>query len=119
MLCMKPSCFSSNDMNNHTDDSESLDPSEQLQSLKKEYDQVLDEWYTTPADCMGQWYRDCEELNMKIVDLQNDLAKVGEVLQHIEEQSRKNTTVVVGAPLRETIINCLDSICQKVDLSKD
>jgi hypothetical protein len=42
--------------------------------------------------------------------LKQDLAKAAEVLKHIEEQSRQNVTVVVGAPLREAICNCLNNI---------
>jgi hypothetical protein len=42
--------------------------------------------------------------------LAQDLAKAAEVLKHIEEQSRHNVSVVVGAPLREAICNCLNNI---------
>lgn len=97
-------------------------PPEDLKAIKKDYMKLADEHKRV----LGEWYKDCEELHKKIVDLSNinreleqDLLKAKEVLQHIEEQSRKNTMVVVGSPLREAVCNCLDSICQKVDLSKD
>jgi len=97
-------------------------PSADPQAIKKDYMKLADEH----KRILGEWYKDCEELHKKIVDLHNinreleqDLLKVKEVLQHIEEMSRHNVMVVVGAPLRESIINCLDSICKKVDLSKD
>jgi hypothetical protein len=47
--------------------------------------------------------------------LKQDVAKAAELLKHIEEQSRNNMTIVVGAPLREVICNCLNSICEKID----
>lgn len=47
--------------------------------------------------------------------LKQDLAKAAEVLKHIEEQSRQSLTVVVGAPLREAVCSCLNSICDKID----
>jgi hypothetical protein len=47
--------------------------------------------------------------------LKQDLAKAAEVLKHIEEQSRQSVTVVVGAPLREAVCSCLDSICGNID----
>ena len=103
---------------NYTDvlgDIESLDPSEQLQALKKDYQRLAEDHKRV----LGEWYKDCEGLHKKIVDLQNNLTEAGEVLKYIEEQSRKNTVVVVGAPQREAIIQCLNSICEKVDLSKD
>jgi hypothetical protein len=37
------------------------------------------------------------------------------VLQHIEEQTRTNVSLVVGSQLRENICNCLNSICEKID----
>ena len=74
---------------------------------------------------LNEWYKDCELLHAQLADLHNinkeleqDLIKAAEVLKHIEEQSRQNVTVVVGAPLREAVCSCLDSICEKVDLSK-
>jgi hypothetical protein len=75
---------------------------------------------------LNEWYKDCELLHAQladlhhghIVELEQDLIKAAKVLKHIEEQSRQNVTVVVGAPLREAVCSCLDSICEKVDLSK-
>ena len=71
---------------------------------------------------LAEWHKDCELLNAQIADLHNinkeleqDLAKAAEVLKHIEEQSRQSVTVVVGAPLREAVCSCLDSICGKID----
>ena len=71
---------------------------------------------------LNEWYKDCELLHAQIADLHNinkeleqDLAKAAEVLKHIEEQSRQSVTVVVGAPLREAVCSCLDSICGNID----
>jgi len=74
---------------------------------------------------LAEWHKDCEQLHAQLADLHNinkeleqDLAKAAEVLKHIEEQSRQSLTVVVGAPLREAVCSCLDSICGKIDPSK-
>jgi hypothetical protein len=53
-----------------------------------------------------------------VLDMKKDLAAAAEILKHIEEQSRQSVTVVVGAPLREAVCNCLNSILKKVELSK-
>ena len=123
MLSSKLSCFSLSDMDlndNFTDvlgDIESLDPSEQLQALEKDYKRLAEDH----KRILGEWYKDCELLHAEVADLHNinreleqKLLKAKEVLQHIEELTRHSVTVV-GSPLREAIINCLDSICQKVD----
>lgn len=86
--------------------SDVLDNQKDYKTLVQDHKRVLQEWY-----------KDCEDLHKKIVDLQNNLTEAGKVLKYIEEQSRKNTVVVVGAPLREAVCNCLNSICEKVDLS--
>jgi cell division protein FtsB len=78
---------------------------------------------------LAEWYKDCEQLHAQIEELKlrreetimqcellkQDLAKAAEVLKHIEEQSRQSLTVVVGAPLREAVCSCLDSICGNID----
>ena len=75
MLCMKPSCFSLSDMDlngNYTDvlgDIESLDPSEQLQALRKDYKRLAEEH----KRMLAEWYKDCEGLYMKVVDLEAKL----------------------------------------------
>jgi chromosome segregation ATPase len=85
-------------------------------------DQQIEKFKEEDSRLLREWYRDCEQLHAQISDLHNinnelesELLKAKEVLQHIEEQSRNSMTVVVGAPLREVICNCLNSICEKID----
>ena len=85
-------------------------------------DQQLEKFKEEDSRLIREWYRDCELLHAQIADLHNinnelesELLKAKEVLQHIEKQSRNSMTVVVGAPLREVICNCLNSICEKID----
>jgi len=85
-------------------------------------DQQIEKFKEEDSRLLREWYRDCELLHAQIADLHNinndlesELLKAKEVLQHIEKQSRNNMTVVVGAPLREVICNCLNSICEKID----
>ena len=85
-------------------------------------DQQIEKFKEEDSRLLRDWYRDCEQLHAQISDLHNinnelesELLKAKEVLQNIEEQSRNNMTVVVGAPLREVICNCLNSICEKID----
>jgi SMC interacting uncharacterized protein involved in chromosome segregation len=84
-------------------------------------DQQIEKFKEENNRLIKEWYQDCELLHAQIADLHNinreleeDLIKASEVLQHIEEQSRQSVTVVVGAPLREAVCSCLDSICEKV-----
>ena len=85
-------------------------------------DQQIQKFKEEDSRLLREWYQDCELLHAQIADLHNinnelesELLKAKEVLQNIEEQSRNNMTVVVGAPLREVICNCLNSICEKID----
>jgi len=85
-------------------------------------DQQIEKFKEEDSRLLREWYQDCELLHAQIADLHNinnelesELLKAKEVLQNIEEQSRNNMTVVVGAPLREVICNCLNSICEKTD----
>lgn len=85
-------------------------------------DQQVEKFKEENSRLLKEWYQDCELLHAQIADLHNinnelesELLKAKEVLQYIEEQSRNNMTVVVGAPLREVICNCLNSICEKID----
>jgi DNA anti-recombination protein RmuC len=85
-------------------------------------DQQIEKFKTENARILNEWYKDCELLHAQLADLHNinkeleqDLANAKEVLKHIEEQSRQSLTVVVGAPLREAVCSCLDSICGKID----
>jgi DNA anti-recombination protein RmuC len=87
-------------------------------------DQQIEKFKAENNRILNEWYKDCELLHTQLADLHNinkeleqDLAKAAEVLKHIEEQSRHNVSVVVGAPLREAVCSCLDNICEKVDLS--
>jgi len=88
-------------------------------------DQQIEKFKAENNRILNEWYQDCELLHAQIADLHNinkeleqDLAKAAEVLKHIEEQSRQSVTVVVESPLREAVCSCLDSIHEKVDLSK-
>ena len=88
-------------------------------------DQQIEKFKAENNRILNEWYKDCELLHAQIADLHNinkeleqDLAKAAEVLKHIEEQSRQNVTVVVESPLREAVCECLNSICEKVNLSK-
>jgi uncharacterized protein YPO0396 len=99
-------------------------------------DQEIEKFKAENNRILNEWYKDCELLHAQIADLHNinkelelrreetimqcellkqDLAKAAEVLKYIEEQSRQSVTVVVGAPLREAVCNCLDGICGKID----
>ena len=85
-------------------------------------DQQIAKFKEENSRLLKEWYQDCELLHAQLADLHNinkqleqDLAKAAEVLKHIEEQSRQSVTVVVGAPLREAVCSCLDSICGKID----
>jgi len=85
-------------------------------------DQQIEKFKAENNRILNEWYKDCELLHAQLADLHNinkeleqDLAKAAEVLQHIEEQSRQSVTVVVGSPLREAVCSCLDSICGKID----
>jgi cell division protein FtsB len=92
-------------------------------------DQQIEKFKAENARILNEWYKDCELLHAQIEELKlrreetimqcellkQDLAKAAEVLKHIEEQSRKNVSIVVGSPLREAVCNCLDSICGKID----
>ncbi len=84
-------------------------------------DQQLEKFKEEDSRLLRDWYRDCEQLHAQISDLHNinnelesELLKAKEVLKHIEEQSRQSLTVVVGAPLREAVCSCLDSICGNI-----
>jgi DNA anti-recombination protein RmuC len=83
----------------------------EIQKFKEENSRLLKEWY-----------KDCELLHAQIADLHNinkeleeELMNAKKVLQHIEEQTRTNVSLVVGSQLRENICNCLNSICEKID----
>jgi hypothetical protein len=86
-------------------------------------DQEIEKFKEENTRILNDWYKDCELLHKQIADLHNinkeleeELLKSKEILQHIEEQSRQSVTVVVGAPLREVICNCLDNIYEKFNL---
>ncbi len=85
-------------------------------------DQEIEKFKAENNRILNEWYNDCQMLLASIADLHNinreleeELLKAKEVLQHIEEQSRQSVTVVVGAPLREAVCSCLNSICDKMD----
>lgn len=85
-------------------------------------DQEIEKFKEENSRLLKEWYKDCELLHAQVADLHNinkeleeELMKAKEILQHIEYQSRHSISVVVGAPLRETICNCLNSICEKID----
>lgn len=84
-------------------------------------DQEIEKFKAENAKILNEWYKDCEVLHREIADLhninkelENELLKAKEVLVHIEEQSRHNVSIVVGAPLREAVCNCLNNICEMV-----
>ena len=85
-------------------------------------DQQIEKFKEEDSRLLRDWYRDCEQLHAQIADLHNinnelesELLKAKEVLQHIEEQSRSNMSVVVGAPLREAVCSCLNNIIDLTD----
>lgn len=91
---------------------------QQLEKFKEEDSRLLKEWHQDRELLHAQ----IEELKLRREEtimqcelLKQDVAKAAELLKHIEEQSRNNMTIVVGAPLREVICNCLNSICEKID----
>lgn len=91
-------------------------------------DQQIEKFKAENTRILNEWYKDCEQLHAQIEELKlrreetimqcellkQDLAKAAEVLKYIEEQSRQSVTVVVGAPLREAVCNCLNNICKMV-----
>ncbi len=85
-------------------------------------DQQIEKFKEENSRLLKEWYQDCEMLHTQLShlhninrDLKEELMKAKEILQHIEEQSRTNVSLVVGAPLREAVCNCLNSICEKID----
>jgi DNA phosphorothioation-dependent restriction protein DptG len=85
-------------------------------------DQQIEKFKEENSRILNEWYQDCEVLHAQIADLHNinkeleeELVKAKEVLQHIKEQSRNSVNVVVGASLREVICNCLNSIREKIE----
>jgi len=85
-------------------------------------DQHIEKFKEENSRLLKEWYHDCELLHAQIADLHNinkeleeELVKAKKVLQHIEEQTRTNVSLVVGSPLRENICNCLNNICEKIE----
>ena len=106
---------------------------EDLEVLKKEHARVLAEWFEEREDLQRQVsvlkqevlelklalgidpYKvtSREEIKQRQEDIRDWVENAVEILKYIEEQSRKDTMVVVGAPVREVVCNSLNAYCKK------
>jgi hypothetical protein len=104
-----------------------------LKVLRKEHARVLAEWFEEREDLQRQVgvlkqealdlklafginpYKvtSREEIKQRQEDIQGWVENAVEILKYIEEQSRKDTMVVVGAPIREVVCNSLNAYCKK------